>query len=70
MAAAALAGCRTALVGIGWTISHHCSTNGHRNLSSPLVYGHSVSVGSFQSGAAFACQRALTIESSLMSGCG
>ena len=30
----------------------------------------SVSVGSFQSGGAFACRRALTIESSLMSGCG
>ena len=35
--AAALAGCRTALFGTGWTISHLVSTNGHRNHSSPLV---------------------------------
>ena len=33
----ALAGCRMALVGIGWTISHLVSTNQHRNHSSPLV---------------------------------
>ena len=34
---AAMAGCRTALVGTGWTISHLVSTNGHRNYSSPLL---------------------------------
>ena len=28
--AAALAGCRKALVGTGWTISHLVDTNGHR----------------------------------------
>ena len=35
--AAALAGCRIALVGTGWTTSHLDSTNGRRNYSSPLV---------------------------------
>ena len=35
--AAALNGCRTALVGIGWTISHLVSTNRLRNNSPPLV---------------------------------
>ena len=34
---AALAGCRTALVGIRWIISHLASTNGHRKHSFPLV---------------------------------
>ena len=45
--------------------------NGHRNHSSPCRVTISGSVGSFQSGGAFAGQRALTTtESSLMSGCG
>ena len=35
--AAALAGCRTALVDTGWAISHLVNTNGHRNHSSPRV---------------------------------
>ena len=35
--AAALAGCRKALVGTGWTISHFVSTNRLRNHSPPLV---------------------------------
>jgi len=35
--AAALAGCRKALVGTGWTISHLVSTNRLRNYSPPLV---------------------------------
>ena len=35
--AAALAGCRTALVGTGWAISHLVSTNRLRNHSPPLV---------------------------------
>ena len=35
--AAALADCREALVGSGWTISHLVSTNRHRNHSPPLV---------------------------------
>ena len=35
--AVALAGCRMALVGTGWTLSHLVSTNWHRNNSSPLV---------------------------------
>ena len=43
---AALAVCRTALVGTGWTISHLLSTNGLRNHSSPLVGHISRSVGS------------------------
>ena len=34
---AALAGCRTASAGTGWTMSHHVSTNGCRNHSSSLV---------------------------------
>ena len=34
---AALAGCRKALVGTGWTISHFVSTNRLRNHSPPLV---------------------------------
>ena len=34
---AALAGCRTALLSTGWTISHLVSTNGHTCHSSPLV---------------------------------
>ena len=34
---AALAGYRTALVGIGWIISQHVSTNGHKNHPPPLV---------------------------------
>ena len=35
--AAALAACRTALVGTGWSISHLVSTNGRINHSSSLV---------------------------------
>ena len=35
--AAALAGCRKALVSTGWTISHLVSTNRLRNHSHPLV---------------------------------
>ena len=65
--AAALAGCRKALVGTGWTISHLVGTNRLRNHSScrGTISGL---VGSIQSGGALAGQRALTIESSLMSG--
>ena len=33
--ASALAGCRTALVGTGWTISRLVSANGNRNKYSP-----------------------------------
>ena len=67
--ATALASCRTALVSTGWTIPHLVSTNGLRNHSSPCRGTISRSVGSFQSGWAIAGGRALTIESSLMSGC-
>ena len=35
--AAALASCRTDLVGTGWAIYHLVSTNGCRNHCSPLV---------------------------------
>ena len=68
---AALAGCRKALVSTGWTISGLVSTNRLRNHSPPPV-GATISglVGSIQSGGVLAGQRALTIESSLMSGCG
>ena len=69
--AAALAGCRTALVGTGWTISHFISTIGCRNHSSPLVVApFSGTVGNFQSRGAFTGWRALTIERLLISRCG
>jgi len=60
---AALAGCRKALVGTGWTISHLVSTNTCRGTISGLV-------GSIKSGGLRAGRRTPTIESSLMSGCG
>ena len=70
--AAALAGYRIALVGTGLVISHLVSTiEAQEPLLSPpckdTIFGF---VGSFQSGGVFAGQRALTIESSLMTGCG
>ena len=65
--AAALAGYRTALVNIGWTISHLFDTHRLRNTLLPTISG---SVGSFQSGGVLSGWRALTNESLLMSGCG
>ena len=53
---AALAGCRTALVSTGWTISHLVSTNRRKNHSPPLVGNICRTVGSFQSGGTFAGQ--------------
>ena len=52
----ALAGCRMALVGTGWTVSHLVSLNERRNNSSPLVEAPflGLHVDSFQSGVAFA----------------
>ena len=61
--AGALAGCRKALVGTGWTISHLVSTNRLRNHSPPLVGAPFLDLW-----AAFS-QGGLTTESSLMSGC-
>ena len=53
--AAALAGCRPALVGTGWTISHLVSTNGcKKTLFSPCRGTIAGTVGSFQSEGAFA----------------
>ena len=66
----ALAGCRMALVGTGWTISHLVSTDWYRNHSSPYRGTVSGTVASFQSEGAFTGQSSLTIESSPMSGCG
>ena len=57
-----LAGCRKALVGTGWAISLLFSVN---KLCRGSISG---TVGSFQSGEAFAGQRALTTVGSLMSG--
>ena len=69
--AAALAGCRKALVGTGLGISLFFDTNG-RVKKEKCLFRSSMSgtVGSFQSGEAFTGQRALTIVSSLMSRCG
>jgi len=66
--AAALAGCRKALVGTGWAISHH--KQAQEPLLSPCSGTISGLVGSIQSGGACAGRKALTIESLLMSGCG
>ena len=66
----AVAGCRKALVGTGWTISYLVSTNRLRNPPLPCrgtIFGL---VGRIQSGGVLAGRRTLTIESSLMSGCG
>ena len=69
--AAALASCKKALVGTGWTISHLVSTNRLRNHSPPLVGApFSGLVGSIQPVGVRADQTAPTIESWLMSGCG
>ena len=68
---AVLIGCRKPLVSTGWTISLLFSTNGHRNCSSDVCRGFlSDTIGSFQSAEVFAGQRALTVVSLLMSGCG
>ena len=66
--AAALAVCRMALVGTGWTIL----LAQIETTSLPLwgQYFCSGTARSFQSGGVFTCRRALTIESSLMIGCG
>ena len=55
--AAALAGCRKALVGTGWTISHLVSTNRLRNHSPPTTSGL---IGSIQSGGGRTGQRGVT----------
>ena len=58
--AAALAGCRKALVGTGWTISHLFSTNRLRNHSPPLVGIPFLDLlASIRSGGAHADRRAL-----------
>ena len=68
--AAVLADCRKAF--IGWAISFLFSTNRRRTASCRNRCRGSISgtVGSLQSGEAFAGRRAITIVSSLMSGCG
>ena len=68
--AAALAGCRKALVGIGLAISLFLTQTGIDKAPLPVWGSISGSVGSFQLGEAFTGQRALTIVSLLMSGCG
>ena len=64
---AALASCRKALVGTGLTISHLVSQTVSGTTPLGTISGI---VGSIQSGGALARRKALTIESSLMSGCG
>ena len=66
--AAALAGCRKALVGTGLSILTQTGVSKRREM--PFGSSMSGTVGNFQSGEAFTGQRALTIVSSLMSGCG
>ena len=69
--ATALVSCPKALVGTGWTISHLVNTTGSGTTPlSPCRGTISGLVGSILSGEACAGQTALTIESSLMSGCG
>ena len=61
--AAVLAGCRKALVGTGWTISHLVSTNRLRNHSSPTCSGtFSGLVGGIQSGGALAGRLLAQVE--------
>ena len=69
--AAAAAGYRKALVNAGWAIALFFCTNGPRKHSLHLVWApFPTFLGSFQSGGALSGWRALTIECSLMSGCG
>ena len=56
---------RAFVVSTDWTISHLLSTNGLRNHSSALVGAPFLNLQSVLAG-----WRALTIESSLLSGCG
>ena len=65
--AAALAGPRKALTGPFLTL---LAQTGSGTTPSPCKGTISGLVGSIQSGGACACQRALSIESLLMSGCG
>ena len=64
-----------AINSLGWHWLDHFSQFQHKWAQKPLLASCiractiSISVGSFQSGGAFACKRALTIESLLMSGC-
>ena len=69
--AAALVGCRTALVGTDWTISRFVSTNGHRNHSFPVV-GAPFLVHCRQFSVRWNVYwlESPTIESLLISGCG
>ena len=62
--AAVQAGYRKALVGTGWTLSHLVSI---KTTPWDTISG---TVGHFWSGGAFADGRALSIECSLLSGCG
>ena len=68
---AVAAGYRMGLVSAGWPVLLLSCANGRRKRYFHLV-GGSISgfLGSFQSGAAFLGRKALTIERSVMSGCG
>ena len=68
--AAVLAGCRKALVGTGWAILSFRKQTGIEKASCLCRGSISGTVGSFRSGETCTGQRALTIVSSLMSGCG
>ena len=68
---AVAAGCRKAPVNARWTILLHCCTNGPKKILLSNCRGSMSDIlGSFQSGEVLSGRRALTIECSLMSGCG
>ena len=65
-----LVGCRMALVGTGWIISHLVAQTSIETIPFPFRGTISTTIDSFQSGGVFAGWRAWTTESSLMSRCG
>ena len=69
--AAVAAGYKKGLVSAGWPALLLSCTNGRRKtVLSPCRDSISGLLGTFQPGGAFSCQRVLTIERSVMSGCG
>ena len=68
--AAIAAGCRKALANARWAILLSCTNRPRKPLLLPCRSSISDILGSFQFGGALFGRRALTIERSLMSGCG